>query len=194
MTNQLEFTQEFWDKIYNYCLMHAKTRLRTHKGNCEFIAEEATSMIMSRFFRHPLDKKRMNDRFYFITARNTVITVLKRELNTKVREVFNDYNNISLDVDLEGDITFEIEYEDTIEEKIKEEEEVNAKIKLIVDTIENKNYLTDEDTSVFVERYLNNKTVIETAEYLGLPLTRVRSSGYRIRNVLNHLQNERDNL
>lgn len=185
-----KLTQEIWDKINTYCLIHANTYLGEGQ-RCFYIADEATSTLMRRMVKYINDDKKNNDNYYFMSSRNAVIDVIRKELKYKKSVLAKDIDNIQLDELYEG-MDLELPYKDTLNEKFQEDLEVENKISSIIEVLESSPYIKDLDVTIFVERYLNGLSIKDTAKKLGVKPYVISDSTTKTRNVIKYFKKQID--
>ena len=190
----VELNQRTLDKIKESTLIYAESR--SHKGSRKalYLSEQATSDLCLRWASNPPKDVKSVDDFIFISSKNAVIDVILREKAQK-RVVYSDNGNLNLSEDYEG-MTLEIA-DEGIEEKIEEEARMDQKIQVIIDTILENKWVEEVDKDIFIEKYINGKTITAIAEQIGLSTKRVSRRLSKIKNILNYMQqkdNEEDGI
>lgn len=191
MENNIKFNQELWDKVMEYCLITASGVLANGSGQqrCIAISEEATSGVILRLYNNPPEIEKDLDGYLFIAAKNAVYGVIKKHLGAKKRDIWKDSGNIGLDIPYNRNISLELpDYSDIeMAAKLDYDEDMDNKVQLIINTLQENEWISEFDIEVFVMRFIDNMYIKDIAKVLGSTYQKVQRSSSKVKNILNHL-------
>lgn len=188
----VDFTPELMEQLHKYAKISACEIMDTEGGSQAAlqIAENAVSTLCYRWVNKPPTATTRTDGFYFISIKHAVINEINAELNTRKRRMYNDHYGVQLDEPYEG-MRLELLDETTVGDYraklLASNDEVEKKLGIIVEALEESEYIEDIDYEIFRMRYMEGLTLIAIAEELGYSTSHISVRHRRIKNVINHL-------
>jgi DNA-directed RNA polymerase specialized sigma24 family protein len=190
----MDFNQKLIDQMHKYATISA-IELTGGKGSrkAKFFAEEAVSELLLRWYNKEPKNEVITDGFIFMSIKNTTINVIKKHNQSKKRICYLDYDNLRLDELYDG-VTIEMIDEDTEDDVIASneltEEVIKAKIDLIIDTLEDNEWITQFDVELFIQHRIYGKNLKRIGEEFNVSPQKLSISNRRIKNVLNYLYDQ----
>jgi len=188
----VDITQALSDKMKDYCLINAtqysSDTSTTTRAN-RYIAEEAHSKVMIKIWERNVankwEEKHCNDNYYFIMCKMTILNQITTE-NAKKRQSYLDFNNLSLDKELDEGYKFDLSDEIDIHKK-EEDDLFETKLKFVVNTLSDCVHITDFDVEIFYFCFLKRGTILTAAKNFKCSIQTVSNSRLRIKNTIKYL-------
>jgi hypothetical protein len=190
---KINITTKLVNQLKDYCLIlatqYSANKKKTNQAD-RYIAEEAHSKVLETFHkRNLLDKweeKQMNDNYYFLLCKNTILNTITREASLKTK-VFKEFNNISLNNTL-TDSSLIYELESNIEEYDRTQDDIETdKLRFIVNTLANYHRINEFDIEIFHYCLIRKNTIKKASVYFEKSEKTISNSRLKVINTIKYM-------